>query len=133
MIGTNNFGDDSAEDIAAGIAAVVEKLRARLPQSKVLLLGVFPRGIRSNDPLRTKMASVNNRIKNLADRKTIYYLDINDKLLRPDGSQDRELMPDLVHLSPKGYAIWADAIEPKVAELLEGTVPSPNLPKQAGP
>jgi lysophospholipase L1-like esterase len=28
-------------------------------------------------------------------------------------------MPDRLHLSPKGYEIWADAIEPKVKELLK--------------
>ena len=132
MIGTNNFGDDSAEDIAAGIGAVVQKLRSKLPTTKVLLLGVFPRGERPDDPLRAKMAAVNALIKGLADRNRVYYLNINDKLLGADGSQNRELMPDLVHLSPKGYEIWADAIEPRIAELLEGIIPYPDLPKRAG-
>ena len=44
--------------------------------------------------------------------------EINDKLMNADGTQNKENMPDLVHLSPKGYQIWADAIEQKVAELL---------------
>jgi beta-glucosidase len=132
MIGTNNFGSDSAEDIAAGISAVVTKIRSKLPLTKVLLLGVFPRGELPDDPLRSKMAAINEQIKNLADRKFIHYLNINDKLLRADLSQDRDIMPDFVHLSPKGYEIWADAIEPKIAEVMEGIMPYPELPKKAG-
>jgi beta-glucosidase len=118
MIGTNNFGANSAEDIALGVKAIVEKLRTKLPETKILVLGVFPRGEKIDDPLRQKDHAVNDIIKNLADGKLVHYLNINDKLLGPDGTQDRKLMPDLVHLSPAGYQIWADAIEPKVVELL---------------
>ncbi|MBI3863459.1 MAG: FKBP-type peptidyl-prolyl cis-trans isomerase [Planctomycetia bacterium] len=132
MIGTNNFGDDSAEDIAAGIGAVVAKLRAKVPHAKVLLLGVFPRGEKADDPLRKTTVAVNTLIKSIADRKMVHSLNINDKLLGADGTQDRALMPDLVHLSPQGYEVWGNAIEPKVAELLEGIMPYPDLPKKAG-
>ena len=119
MIGTNNFGEDSAEDIALGNKAIVEKLRTKLPKTKVLVLGVFPRGEKPDDPLRVKMAAINENIKGLADGKMVHYLNINNKLLKSDGTQDRELMPDLVHLTAKGYEIWEDAIESKVAELLK--------------
>lgn len=133
MIGTNNFGADSAEDIAAGIQAIVEKLRQKLPHTKVLLLGVFPRGERADDPLREKMTAVNALIKKLGDEKAVHYLEINEKLMNPDGTQDREKMPDLVHLSPRGYEIWGAAIEPKVAELLGETgADFPELPAGAG-
>ena len=132
MIGTNNFGGNSATEISAGILAVVEKLRSKLPKATVLLLGVFPRGEKKDDPLRQKMQDINDQIKNRNDRNFVRYLNINDKLLKEDGSQDLNLMPDLVHLSPKGYQIWADAIEPVVAEVLEGEFPFPDLPEGAG-
>src|SRR5436190_8716596 len=44
MIGTNNTGGHTAEQIAGGIKAIVEELRKQKPQMKILLLGVFPRG-----------------------------------------------------------------------------------------
>lgn len=119
MIGTNNIGSNTPEDIARGIIAIVMKLQAKLPKTKVLVLGVFPRGEKADDPLRAVTVEINNRIKGIGDGKLVHYLNINDKLLKPDGAQDRDLMPDLVHLSPKGYEIWGDAIEPKVAELLQ--------------
>jgi beta-glucosidase len=118
MIGTNNFGASSAEDIALGVKAIVAKLQAKLPETKILVLGVFPRGEKIDDPLRVKNHAVNDLIKTLADGKMVHYLNINEKLLGPDGTQDRKLMYDFVHLSPEGYQIWADAIEPQVVELL---------------
>jgi lysophospholipase L1-like esterase len=44
MIGTNNIGGHSAQQIAGGIKAIVEELKRQKPHLKVLVLGVFPRG-----------------------------------------------------------------------------------------
>jgi beta-glucosidase len=133
MIGTNNFGSNSAEEIALGVKAIVTKLRGALPESKILVLGVFPRGEKPDDPLRVKNLAVNAIIKDVADGKMVDYLEINDKLMNADGTQNREIMPDLVHLSPRGYQIWADAIEPKVAKILPvKEIPLPSLPDGAG-
>lgn len=123
MIGTNNFGSNTAEEIAAGIKAIVARLQVKLPKTKVLVLGVFPRGERPDDPLRAKMSEVNNLIRGIGDGKMIHYLDINNKLLNPDGTQNRDIMPDLVHLSPRGYEIWGAAIEAPVTELLTSKAP----------
>jgi lysophospholipase L1-like esterase len=48
MIGTNNTGDHSAQQIAGGIQAIVEELKRQKPGIKVLVLGVFPRGSASD-------------------------------------------------------------------------------------
>ncbi len=46
MIGTNNSNgeDNTAGQIADGVAAIVNRLRAALPETKILLLAIFPRG-----------------------------------------------------------------------------------------
>ena len=118
MIGTNNSGTDSSDDIAAGIKAIVEKLRAKLPETKILLLGIFPRGADPSDPKRQVNIAANEIAKNVEDGKNIFYLDISKKFLNDDGTLSKEIRPDLLHLSPKGYEIWAESIEPKVADLL---------------
>jgi beta-glucosidase len=119
MIGTNNSNgaDNTAEEIGAGITAIVSKLRSALPQTKVLILGIFPRGPKPN-PQREKNAKASEIASKLADDKNVFYLDIGPKFLAADGTLASEIMPDHLHLSPKGYEIWADAIEPKVAELM---------------
>ena len=118
MIGTNNSGTDSSEDIAAGIKAIVEKLRAKLPETKILLLGIFPRGPNGDDAKRKVNIGANEIAKKLDDGRHVNYLDISEKFLQPDGTLAKEIMPDLLHFSPQGYEIWAESIEPKVAELL---------------
>lgn len=118
MIGTNNSGSDSPQDIAAGITAIVQKLREKLPETKVLLLGIFPRGETREDSKRKINQATNEIIKSLDDGKSVYYLDISDEFLDDDRKLSRQIMPDLLHLSKRGYDIWAESIEPKVAELL---------------
>ncbi|MDZ4850784.1 MAG: platelet-activating factor acetylhydrolase IB subunit [Pirellulaceae bacterium] len=120
MIGTNNTGGDSAEGIAQGIEVIVKTIRSKQPQAKILLLAVFPRGEKvSPNPGRDKINQVNSSIAKLNDGKHIHYLDIGSKFLEPDGSLTKEIMPDFLHLSPAGYQIWADAIGPKLAELMK--------------
>jgi len=122
MIGTNNSGSDSAEGIAKGVTAIVETIRAKQPQAKILLLAIFPRGDRPTGKLgaaNEKLKQVNAIIAKLDDGKNIHFLDIGSKFPQPDGALTKEVMPDFLHLSAAGYQIWADAISPKLAELMK--------------
>ena len=117
MIGTNN-GKDSAEDVAAGITAIVKELQKKSPSTKVLLLAIFPRGEKPN-PGREKNDKVNGIVSKLDDGgKTVRFLDIGAKFMAEDKSIAKEIMPDFLHLSDKGYQIWAEAVLPAVKEML---------------
>jgi lysophospholipase L1-like esterase len=117
MIGTNNAADDSAEDIAAGIKAIVAELRRKLPRTKVLLLAIFPRDEKPSST-REKLAKASELASQVADDRMVRYLDIGPKFLQPDGTLSKDIMPDFLHLSPQGYLIWAEAIEPSISEML---------------
>jgi beta-glucosidase len=119
MIGTNNSNgtDNTAEEIGEGIQAIVKKLRAKLPQTKVLILAVFPRGEKAN-PQREKNAKASEIASKLADDQFVFFQDIGGKFLAADGVLTKEIMPDYLHLSPQGYEIWAASIEPNVAKLM---------------
>jgi len=117
MIGTNN-GKDPADDVAAGITAIVKEIQKKSPSTKILLLAIFPRGEKPN-PGREKNDKVNTIVAKLDDGgKTVKYLDIGAKFLSEDKSLAKEIMPDFLHLSEKGYTIWADAVMASVKELL---------------
>lgn len=124
MIGTNNIGQNSAEEIAEGVEAIVEKLKTGLPGTRILLLGVFPRGS-AESPDQTevepdpRVGQVNAIIKGLGDGERVTYLDIGAAFLNEDGKIPRDLMPDFLHLSRAGYWTWAEAMEPTLWELLE--------------
>lgn len=125
MIGTNNSNGDeyTAEQIADGIIAIIEKLQAKLPQTKVLLLGIFPRSEKPC-PQREKNAKASQlAAKYIADQtakgnKKLSYLDIGPKFLTADGTLPADIMPDFLHPNAKGYQIWAEAMEPKIVELM---------------
>jgi lysophospholipase L1-like esterase len=125
LIGTNNTGKEktsdkirnTTEEAIEGVTAVVKAVHAKLPGSKLLLLGIFPRG-EANDPQRQQIKEINSAIAKLADNSSIVYLDIGDQFLSADGSLSKEIMPDLLHPSEKGYAIWAKAMEPTLAAML---------------
>ena len=130
MIGTNNSGSNTSGQIAEGVKLIVEKLRAKLPNTKVLVLAIFPRADNfdaqknktekgtKDDAKRKVNEGANEIIQKLADNKMVYYLDIGPKFLAADGTLSREIMPDLLHLNETSYRIWAEATEPKVKELM---------------
>lgn len=116
MIGTNN-ARETAGQIAEGIKNLIGEVRARAPGARVLLLGILPRGETPNK-WREKNDAANKLLAGMADGRTVWYLDFGDKFLLPGGVLDKPLMPDFLHPSAPGYAIWADAVDPVLRELL---------------
>ena len=127
MIGTNNTGFErdgttarnTPAETAAGVSAIVQTLRAKLPQAKILLLAIFPRGEKPDHPQRKQIAEINASIAKLADGRNVRFVDIGDKFLAADGTLPKELMPDFLHPVEKGYEIWARAIKEPLAAMLK--------------
>ncbi|MEZ5386425.1 MAG: platelet-activating factor acetylhydrolase IB subunit [Prosthecobacter sp.] len=133
MIGTNNTGHQGrpskehdnvvytspAEQTAQGVKMILDILGKKLPETKVLLLGIFPRGATKEDKMRQQNIATNNIISGFADEKRVFYMDIGNTFLQPDGTLPKEIMPDLLHLNAQGYQMWADAIEGRVKELMK--------------
>lgn len=121
MIGTNNIGNIvhkmSPEETAEGITTVVTAIRQKLPNTKILLLAVFPRGNRSDGPFRAEINQINTLIAKLDDGRHVKYRDIGPRFLDPDGSLSGAVMPDYLHPNVRGYEIWAEAIKPVVDSL----------------
>lgn len=119
LIGTNNLSADKEHEIALGVEAVISEIRGRSPDTKILLLGLLPRGQSAKDPFRARLKKVNNEITKLADQKHVWYQDIGDRLVDKDGNISEEIMPDFLHPSAKGYQIIYEAVQPQVARLFK--------------
>ena len=121
LIGTNNSGSgrNTTREMHTGVVAVVEKLLEKLPDTEILLLGIFPRGRTFNEQ-RGKIAQVNQGLRLLDDNRVLF-LDIGHHFLNSDGSIPQSLMPDALHLSEEGYRIWAKSMEPILTYLLTFT------------
>ncbi len=126
LIGVNNTPDTNTtpRQVLEGVTAVVEKLRAKLPDTKILLLGIFP--FREDfNVQRAKALQVNQALNKLDDGKAIFYLDIGYLFIDKDGRIPKEIMRDFLHPSVRGYKIWAEAMEPKLSMLLGDKAVSP--------
>lgn len=120
MIGTNNLGTkQSVEDTIAGIKCVVKTIHEKVPEAKILLLGVFPRGNKPDDHFRGEIKQVNDAISKMNGQDNVTYLDIGEKFLEPDGTLPKSIMPDFLHPNEKGYKIWAEAVQPSLDEMLK--------------
>ena len=119
MIGTNNSGTYSAPEIAEGVGAVVQEMRTNFPNAKILLLAIFPRSV-PGDPVRDKIAEVNRIISRLDDQQHVFFMDIGAKFLDAQGFfLPDSFRPDNLHPQAKGYDIWGQAVQAKLAELMK--------------
>jgi lysophospholipase L1-like esterase len=117
MIGTNNK-DRNPADVAAGIKSILNIIRSKHAEAKVVLMPIFPRGASPDDKNRMRNEAVNAIIKGYADGKDVIWLDFNSRFLEPDGKMTKRVMDDLLHPNAVGYQIWADAIVPVFRQIL---------------
>jgi beta-glucosidase len=115
-IGTNNLGDNSDEDIARGNRAVIDALLAKLPNMKILLLGVLPR---NNADLTARTDNINSIIRTFDNGNTIRFFDMRNTFYLGNGQFATELYTsDLLHLSAQGYVKWAEVMDPIFRQML---------------
>ena len=120
MIGTNNIGHKRSTPAAAaaGVTKIVEGIRTQLPDAKIVLFGVFPRGANAKLIFRKQVAEINKVICKLGDDKNVFYCDITDKFVDKKGNLPRTLMPDVLHPNDAGYEIWAQAMMPYIEKFV---------------
>ena len=117
MIGTNNGGREPA-GIVAGVRAIVNLIREKHPESKIILMPIFPRNAKPDDRLRVINGQISAQLRNIADDKDVIWLNFNDKFLEPDGTLTTKVMNDLLHPNENGYRIWWENMGSVVKEIL---------------
>ena len=117
-IGTNNTSQtknarqNTAPEIAEGVRTVCERINTKLPHAKLILMAIFPREEKPDHPRRKLIAQTNGLLARIAVDKGYTFVDIGPKMLQPDGTLTKDIMPDFCHPSEKGYQVWADALIP---------------------
>lgn len=130
MIGTNNtghhpFSECPPSDTIAGVKAIVDLIREKQPQARIILHPIFPRGEGPSDENRKRNETVNREIVRIADGRHVIWCDFNDQLLNADGTLSREVMPDLLHPGALGYEVWANALLPVLKDALASAPEEP--------
>lgn len=134
LAGTNNIGKgekpERAADAAEGVEAIVDFCRAKAPDATIIVTAIFPR---NDSPASNALISeANARIARLADGKRIRFLDINEQLADENGVLREGVAPDRLHLSVKGYEIWAKNLVPLLIELLGPRAETDQAPPPTG-
>jgi lysophospholipase L1-like esterase len=117
MIGTNNIESSSGKKVAAEISGLVHLIRSR-SSTRVLLLGILPRDREPGTHNRREIAAANASLATLDDGDYVRFLDMGSRFLEADGTISPTVMPDFVHLSKRGYEIWAEAMQPLLNEMM---------------
>ncbi len=130
LLGTNNIGNNTDAEIIVGEKAVIDDMRKRFPDARILVLGIFPRGT-PQDGARKSIAAINGALEKMADKQHIYYLDSSKSYLNDDRNTNDGLKSDRLHPSAKGYQSWADAVEPTLDKLLKDSGVTPKVPATA--
>jgi lysophospholipase L1-like esterase len=120
MIGTNNFSffHHTPNEVVAGVTKNVTSIIERLPDSKIILLGILPRGPEPDTKIRNQVAEANRMLAELDDSSTVFFLDMGNNFLENDGSISKAVMPDYLHLTARGYEIWAESMAPLFEQLM---------------
>lgn len=120
MIGVNNINlcNEGADEVFGGIEAIVAKLRQQYPQARILLNAVLPEGAPDSEE-RRRIIALNRKVRALGDGKNVVFHDYGGVFMGDGGVLSRELQPDLLHFSEKGYQLLAAAMRPDIEALLK--------------
>ncbi len=142
LAGTNNVGsapsrgddDPRIADVTKGLKAILDLCRKKAPEATIIVMGITPRNDSPGNPtgVMPVIARINENIAKFADGKKIRYVNINDKLADADGKLHDGMTVDRLHLSLKGYQVWADALKPILTELLGPPAQEDHAPPPTG-
>lgn len=114
-IGVNNFGYNTAEEIAKGIEMNISLIEDKFPNSTILFFGPLPTGIDKDSNQRIKYNKVHQLIAGLGKNENINYSNLLDLFSNDDGSLCLDYYgKDGVHLIPEGYKVWAKYIRDQI-------------------
>ena len=131
LAGTNNLGGSPPEEVTRGIQAVLGVIEQKAPHATIILMGITPRNDQGAGIVAT-IDQVNRNLSEFADGKRIRYLNINGKLADKEGRLLEEMTVDGLHLSVRGYQVWADALQPIFTELLGPPARTDHAPPPTG-
>ena len=98
MLGTNNLHLNTNEEILGGLELLLNAIKIRQPNSKILVFGIYPRKEKEN-----RIYELNLKIAQLAGTLNINFADVGKVLLNENGKINEPLFSDGLHPNKKGY------------------------------
>ena len=132
LCGINNFGvtqsaggkekwelgaDCPPEDIANGQRAIAQVFRRKLPQTRLIMMALLPVADHAKWKRCQKVNALQAAV--IRDSTEVAFIDLQDRFLLADGSINKSLFTDGLHLSAEGYQVWAKGIASKIDEFMK--------------
>jgi lysophospholipase L1-like esterase len=123
MLGTNNGYRDKPEETAAGIGAIITRIHERFPKAAILLYAIFPRIHPGGEVPHRNNQAVNKILATYHGHWNITFVDICERFMEGKNRLKKGVSWDGLHLTRKGYEIWADSLEKELSALLKRQIP----------
>lgn len=120
QIGINEMGRGTVDGFMEKYAQSVEKIRELQPEALIFLQGIMKvtteksnaDSIFNNQGIQER----NERIAQLADGITVFYIDVNEAVCDETGGLRADLTFDNLHLYGSKYGIWVDFLKTRGIE-----------------
>lgn len=112
LIGTNDLANwgRSPEQVAGGVAALLDLWATELPRAEVFVQSVLPR----QPEFHERIVDLNAQLRALAQERGATFIDIHSAFVVEGGRIDPAVTLDDLHLTGEGYARWRELIDPCV-------------------
>lgn len=111
LIGTNDVANRRAvEQVVRNIETILANLHQALPDARILVQSVLPRGAEYAEFLR----EINRHVWQFAATVKAHYLDLWPALAVDDGQLNPDYTDDGLHLNEAGYEAWLSELVPGV-------------------
>lgn len=105
MIGTNNMGISSDDDIVEGLRFLLAAIHERQSKATIKVVGILPR--RNNEEW---VNTINKRIRDMVLQEGYIYQNAGNLLVDTNGKTDESLFTDGLHPNEKGYMLLGGLI-----------------------
>ena len=110
MLGINEMGTGTTEYFAETYSGVIDRIRELQPNALIFIQGIMHvTEKKSNTDKYFNNANIdarNEALSQLADNKTVFYMDMNEAVDDGKGNLDSSLTFDDVHLKASSYQLW---------------------------
>jgi lysophospholipase L1-like esterase len=132
LCGINNFGVTQSaggkekwdlgincppQDIANGQRAIAQAFRRKLPHTRLIMMALLPVADRAKWEKCQQVNAIQAAV--IRDPNEVAFINLQDRFLLADGTINKALFTDGIHLSAEGYRIWAEGIAPKIEEFMK--------------